>query len=129
MNIDELEKILKELWIKETSYFPEEWSGENPAWGQCAVSALVVNDYFGGEIIWAYATLPDGRKLSHYFNLIDGKEVDLTRSQYPEGTVIPAGVKKSMDFSTTRGSILSNENTQKRYKLLRNKVKMAVDKN
>ena len=98
MNLDTLKKALQKCWSKETSYSPEKWSEENPALGQCAVTALVVKDYLGGDILWAEALLPDGQKISHYFNFIDGEEVDLTRSQFPEGTIIPKGIEKKKDF-------------------------------
>lgn len=122
MTLSELEKILQKAWSKETSYCPDEWDERKSSSGQCAISALIVNDYFGGEIVWAEALLPDGRKVSHYFNLVDGKEVDLTRSQFPQGTIIPKGVKKNKNFNSTREFMLSNENTKKRYELLKEKV-------
>jgi len=122
MTIDELEKILKKSWSKETSYFPDGWSETNPVWGQCAVSALIVNNHFGGEIVWAEAVLPDGRKISHYFNLIDGREVDLTRSQFPPETRIPAGVEKKETFTSVRECLLSDGNFKKRYEILKKKV-------
>jgi len=119
MNLIEFEKVLKKSWSKETSYYPDDWDKSNSSFGQCAVSALVLNDYFSGDIVWADALLPNGQKVSHYFNLIDGKEVDLTRSQFPEGTVIPKGVEKKKDFASTREFMLSSENTKRRYKLMK----------
>ncbi len=113
---------MRKSWSKETSYCPDEWNEENPAVGQCAVSALVANDYFGGKIIWSEVLLSDGQKISHYFNLIAGQEVDLTRSQFPAGTIIPAGVEKKKSFTSTRKFMLSNENTKRRYGLLKEKV-------
>jgi len=43
----------------------------------CAITALIVNDYFGGEICKIHV---DG--ISHYFNLISNKIIDLTFSQF-----------------------------------------------
>lgn len=110
--------------MKETSSDPKNWSRDNPAWGQCAVTVLIVNDYLGGEIVWAEAKLPDGRGISHYFNLIDGKEVDLTRRQFPEGTAIPQGVEKKKEFATTRDYILCapGSSAKERYEILKEKV-------
>ncbi len=39
---------LERCWSADTSADPDGWSPENPAWGQCAVTALVVQDRFGG---------------------------------------------------------------------------------
>lgn len=106
-------------WSKETSSDPAGWSPENPSWGQCAVTALCVQDALGGEIVWAEAQLPDGRRISHYFNRIDDEEVDLTREQFPAGTVIPAGIPKPKSFASTRDYILSFDVTRERYTKLR----------
>ena len=51
MNLIELENVLQRSWSKETSYCPDEWNEGSPSLGQCAITALIVNDYFGGEII------------------------------------------------------------------------------
>ncbi|HLC97486.1 MAG TPA: hypothetical protein VJC21_01765 [Candidatus Nanoarchaeia archaeon] len=67
MNLETITAALQKAWCSETSSDPDHWHPENPAWGQCAVTALMVNDYLGGKIIWAEAALPDGRKVSHYF--------------------------------------------------------------
>ena len=83
---------------------------------------MLVNDYFGGEIVWADAVLLSGEKISHYFNLINGKVFDLTRSQFPSGTMIPEGIEKKKEFSNTREFMLSSENTKRRYELLKNIV-------
>lgn len=126
MNLTKLEKALKKSWSKETSYCPDEWNKSNSSFGQCAITALVVNDYFGGEIVWAEALLPDGQKISHFFNLIDGKEIDLTRSQFPNNTVIPNGIEKKKGFTTTRDYLLSYENKKGRYKQLKEKVRNVL---
>ncbi|MDD2693434.1 MAG: hypothetical protein PHY14_00705 [Candidatus Gracilibacteria bacterium] len=126
MNLIELEKALKKSWSKETSYCPAEWSESNSSFGQCAITALVVNDYFGGEIVWTEASLPNGQKVSHFFNLINGKEVDLTRSQFPKDTVIPNGIEKKKGFATTRDYLLSYENKKGRYEQLKEKVRNAL---
>ena len=62
---------------RRTSADPEGWSPHNRPWGQCAVTALVVQDRFGGELLRARV---DG--VSHYWNrLPDGSELDLTRER------------------------------------------------
>lgn len=119
VQLSHIEKALMQCWVKETSSDPERWTPDNPAWGQCAVSALMVNDYVGGEIVWAEAMLPDGRAISHYFNRINEAEVDLTRRQFPEGTIIPLGVEKKKHYASTRDYVLSFPATQERYEILK----------
>jgi len=124
--LSRLEVALISAWSKETSSDSQNWFPENGAWGQCAVTALIVNDYFCGKIVWANVTLIDGRNISHYFNYINGVEVDLTRRQFPSGAVIPAGVDKTKGFSTTREYVLSYQPTKERYELLKERVKNAL---
>lgn len=65
---------LDKAWSLETA---KQWSQENPANGQCNVTAAVIQDLFGGEI-WRtrYPTF------WHYYNAFDGKRVDLTDTQF-----------------------------------------------
>lgn len=124
----ELEAALNKSWRKESSSDPENWTPENPAWGQCAVTALIVNDYLGGDIVWTNASLPDGREISHYFNKIDGVEKDLTRVQFPEGTRIPEGIPKTKEYASTREYILSYPITQQRYDSLKEEVEAQLER-
>lgn len=43
----------------------------------CAITSLIINDYFGGDICKIYV---DG--INHYFNLIENNIVDLTKEQF-----------------------------------------------
>lgn len=69
--------------------------------------------------MWTEAIMPDGRHVSHYFNLLPGEttgEVDLTREQFPEGTILAQGIPKTKGFPTTRDYILSFNSTKARYR-------------
>ena len=78
-----------------------------------------MQDQLGGDIVWAEAVLPDGRRISHYLNRIGAYELDLTREQFPVGTRIPLGVDKRKDFASTRDYVLSFPATKARYELMR----------
>ena len=84
-----------------------------------------MNDYLGGKLVWAEANCGE-KKWSHYFNLLGGVEHDLTREQFPEGTVVPQGVDKTKGFPTTREYVLSFEQTVRRYELLRDRVEETL---
>jgi hypothetical protein len=84
----ELETAIRGAWCRETSDDPDEWTSANPARGQCAVTALVVRDYLGGEILIAVVIPADGSRPSerHAWNrLPSGVEVDLTVEQFRAG--------------------------------------------
>lgn len=128
MNIRELEKLLRKCWKKETSADPNGWTFKNPMWGQCAVTALVVQDFFGGELMRASLENVDGFQFmgSHYWNrLPNGKEIDLTRSQFPKDIYgkIPEGEPR------TRTRILSYSPTLKRFAKLRLDIQKNIDGN
>lgn len=69
-----------------------DWSDRNPARGQCGVTALVVNDLLGGELLVADVNFSDGsRQGIHYWNrLPSGEELDLTREQFSSDEVVQA---------------------------------------
>ncbi len=122
INESKWELALKNSWTKETSSNPKNWTLKNPVSGQCAVTSLIVNDYLGGKIVRTNIILSNGKEISHYFNKINNVEVDLTKQQFSKGTQISSGIPKKKNFFSTRDFLLSNSNTLKRYKLLKEKV-------
>ena len=72
--IEELRAALFLSWSNQSSTL---WKAENPALGQCGVTALVAQDILGGEIF----KTPYG-DIWHYYNQIDGRAVDFTESQF-----------------------------------------------
>lgn len=86
ISIELLNQALERAWNPATGADPEHWSPDNSAWGQCAVTALVVQDYFGGELLRVQAS-GLGFNWGHYFNrLPSGLVVDFTHRQFPLGT-------------------------------------------
>lgn len=121
MSLEHLRELLAAAWCAQTSSDPA-WTPANPALGQCAVTALVVQDQFGGELLRSLVHLPDGQQVSHYFNRIDGEDVDLTRGQFPQGSTMSAGAPKRDEFTSTRQRVLSFPDTQQRYALLQARI-------
>jgi hypothetical protein len=88
----ELERAIRDSWTAQ-SCDPVDlsgWSARNPARGQCASTALVIQDHLGGELLLADVLYPDGsRQGVHYWNrLPGGLEIDLTRAQFVAGEII-----------------------------------------
>jgi hypothetical protein len=50
VTVSDLEAGLAEAWSRETSADPTSWTEENAAWGQCTVTAILVQDYLGGTL-------------------------------------------------------------------------------
>jgi hypothetical protein len=103
-----LAAVFKECWRRETSYDPEKWSPENPTHGQCAITALIIHDLFGGDLIRGKVNGAD-----HYWNrLPDSTELDLTRDQFGTSSNI------TMPEKVSRAYVLSFSNTVRRYEHL-----------
>lgn len=118
MELDKLETILNSLYSKEICY-PEcrnQWNDDNKTLGHCAIVALIINDYFGGYICKIKVN-----NISHYFNLIDGEIVDLTSEQFKINDISYANY-----VIKTREDVLMNEDTKKRYEILKLKIKLCL---
>ena len=79
--IDELFEILLDVWCRETAYpsCQKEYDEENdPTYGQCAITATLVYDMFGGTI---HKIRVSGGG-THYFNKINEHYIDLTSDQF-----------------------------------------------
>ncbi|WCO62333.1 YunG family protein [Bacillus licheniformis] len=81
--LGQIEQIVKALYKSWSSDSSSKWSKDNPAKGQCGVTALVVNDILGGEI--KKTKLPEGW---HFYNFVNGKRYDLTVSQFKEDILL-----------------------------------------
>lgn len=121
MTIENIQKVLLECYSKELCYpkVRDNWNENNKYFGMCAITSLIVNDYFGGYICKIHV---DG--ISHYFNLVDGKIIDLTANQF----------NHEVDYKdyqiVDREKVLSDD-TKYRYNLLKeraiNKLLKQVD--
>lgn len=95
-------------WCGETSA-REDWTPGRRSAGQCAVTALLVQDLLGGELLRGVVC---GE--SHYWNrLPDGSQVDLTSDQFNEYRLEDGPVVRDREY------VLSFPVTAERYDKLR----------
>lgn len=115
-----LRSLFLKGWSAETC-FPaskEKWTPENPTLGQCAITALIINDLFGGEIV-------SNKQYHHYWNILeDGNVIDLTKEQW-------GNISIDDHESSTREYILFSERgrefkTLERYQLLRKTIEREM---
>jgi hypothetical protein len=88
-----LESAIRGAWSIETCDPTDApfWTPTEPSRGQCAVTALVVHDLLGGELLEAEVDHADGSHQGfHYWNRFAGIDVDLTRRQFESGEVVRA---------------------------------------
>ena len=117
---------LRASWAADTAFDAADWNPENPARGHCLVSALVAQDYLGGDL-QRYEVEGSGLNEVHHVNLLDhGAVLDTTASQYV-GTIrltpIPTSLK---GFTSIRDRRLADESTRRRYEILKARVQSVL---
>jgi hypothetical protein len=118
MDIKTLQGALLLSWSEETA--AGEWQKACPSLNQCAVTALIVQDYLGGDLLRCKMTNGD----THYWNrLFDSTEIDLTIDQF---LCIPAQPIKIDFIVRNREYVLSFPNTVIRYELLKTRVQNVL---
>lgn len=94
--LSEIEQAIRASWAADTcspdDLEREPWTSENPAWGQCDVTALLVNDLLGGDLMLGEVHVGGRQRGYHWWNrLPSGVEIDLTREQFRCGEIVSAG--------------------------------------
>lgn len=117
ITLEILAKALKKSWSRDTCYpkLRDKWSPNKPEIGQCFVTALIINDYFGGLIAY-------DKELNHYFNILpNGEIIDLTKSQFDN-----AEPKIDRRFTRERIDKRITKNSLERYKILKKRVQTVL---
>lgn len=112
MDINNLKKVLFKNYSKDLCYpkVQDQWTNTNKCFGMCAITFLVVNDYFGGDICKIKVN-----GISHYFNLIKQEIIDLTVSQFKDKI-------DYNDYQIIEKEQILTEDTKNRYLILKQKV-------
>ena len=123
VTIEELRAVLRTAWGADTCYpdSRDPWRSDNPARDQCGMTALVVQDLVGGDLVLGEVHI-DGCKVgNHYWNrLADGSEVDLTGDQFlPREVVVNGNVVTRPPDAPRRH--------RKQYELLRERVLSGLE--
>lgn len=72
--------ILSEVWCRETcaARMRDKWTQENMTYGQCSITAFLVQDVFGGKVYG----VPRDNGHFHCYNDVNGCIFDLTSEQF-----------------------------------------------
>ncbi|MCI0386280.1 hypothetical protein [Streptomyces sp. CNQ085] len=92
----DIDRALRASWSADTCHPSDitrtEWSPDNPAWGHCDITSLVVNDLLGGELVVGEVFRGGEQEGYHWWNrLPNGVELDLTREQFIRGEAVTGG--------------------------------------
>lgn len=94
LNVDLLRPVVRAAWGPDTCEpdTSQDWGPDNPARAQCGVTALVVQDLLGGDLIHGEVHVDGAKVGNHYWNrLPDGAETDLTADQFLPGEEVVGG--------------------------------------
>ena len=102
-------------WSAETCSprFRAQWSEDNPSVGQCTITAALVHEFFGGEVLG----LPIENGI-HSFNRIGGVIIDLACEQFGKNALLDFDSSMSVDAD----SLLEKPDKQQRCDLLRKRL-------
>jgi len=122
VSLEALRSAIMASWCLETCDPTDaaDWAPTNPSLGHCAVTALVVHDFFGGELLEAEVFFQNGsRQGFHYWNRLAGIDVDFTREQFKSQEVVqePQVVHRQPEFPWK---------AEQQYRVFRNRVIEAL---
>lgn len=90
----DIERAVRSSWSADTctpAHRPH-WNTDNPARDQCGVTAMVLNDLLGGELIRGEVHVDGQRVDYHWWNRLGlGVEIDLTREQFGPDEIVVGG--------------------------------------
>ena len=109
-NLNELYAVLRKCWRADTAYpdCQKDWEASDPSYGQCAITAALVCDMFGGSI----HRITNKGGGTHYFNKINDKWVDLTYEQF---TLWHDDYKETPNRTIPRNRTCQTGSTRQRY--------------
>lgn len=122
--LNDLFGLLLKAWRRETAYPSSQKDplfnlANDPTYGQCAITATLVYDLFGGSI---HRVRVEGGG-THYFNKIDGHYIDLTSDQF---SLYDIPLDYEPNTLIDRQYCGKNKNTHQRYLLLAKNVSELI---
>ncbi|MGW3955539.1 YunG family protein [Streptomyces sp. NPDC004752] len=93
--LTDIERAMRSSWSADTCTpeFRPHWTPDNPARDQCGVTAMVLNDLLGGELIRGEVHVKEERVDYHWWNRLGmGIEIDLTREQFRPEEIVTGGI-------------------------------------
>ncbi|WP_173082264.1 YunG family protein [Phytohabitans rumicis] len=92
--LNDVEGAFRGAWGRDTcdEHDLAQWRTDNKARGQCGVTALVLRELIGGDLLFGDVRVAGVRTGGHWWNrLPGGLEVDLTREQFGPDEVVTGG--------------------------------------
>ncbi|MFC5147738.1 YunG family protein [Streptomyces aureoversilis] len=93
--LTDIERAVRSSWDADTCTpeYRSRWTPDNPARDQCGVTAMVLNDLLGGELIRGEVRVDGVQTDFHWWNRLgEGVEIDLTREQFAPEEIVTGGL-------------------------------------
>lgn len=106
---------LKKAWCRATAHpsYQKNWTKNNPSYGQCCVTALLIQDLYGGNICECKV-----QNKRHYVNITpNGELLDFTAEQFGDEQITYSDMKQR-----TRASLLKSKSVKERYESLKTRL-------
>jgi hypothetical protein len=119
---DMLRPIFLASWGRDTCdpHDLDDWRPDNPSRGQCGVTALIVQELLGGDLVLGEVFAGGVKVGHHYWNrLPGGRDVDFTAGQFHPGEVVTGGAVQQRPPDAPR-------RCREQYELLRGRVLAAL---
>ena len=116
----DLYAALSRVWRADTCAprMRQDWTPENPTFGQCSVTAFLAQDIFGGQVYGV--PLPDGS--FHCFNRVGDCVFDLTSEQFGDEKLCYDGCPEQF-----RDVHFAREEKRLRYELLKRRLQESLN--
>ena len=112
--------LLSGIWAADTCAprMRAKWTKENPTFGQCSITAFLIQDIFGGRVLG----VPRRDGTFHCFNDVDGCVFDLTSEQFGD---------EVLDYENCpeqrREAHFAKAEKKERYELLKARLAAALE--
>lgn len=116
----DLYDALESIWCADTCAprMRDKWSKDNKTWGQCSITAFLVQDIFGGKV---YGIPREGGNF-HCYNVVGEALFDLTSEQF--GGEVLSYEDNPEQFREVH---FAKEEKRQRYELLKKRLKEKTD--
>ena len=107
--------LLSGIWCAQTCAprMRADWTPENKTYGQCSITAFLIQDLFGGKVYG----IPNDDGSFHCFNDVDGCVFDLTSEQFGERVLDYNGCTEQ-----DRRVHFAREEKRQRYEMLKERL-------
>jgi hypothetical protein len=121
MDISDIKKAIENSWDAATCYpkCRNNRNKNNPSLWQCAITALIIQDYFWWELLFCLHA-------NHYRNKLENwEEIDLTKDQFSKETrICKDKIVKRETILSWAPAVLAE--TEKRYTILKERTEKEI---